>query len=480
MLVITTSQHKQQGESVQHQSIPESFDSVLQEFISCFTKPSFRSFTDLLVGWVLCRDRRWITRVFLAMDPRCRKHPASYYRFFSKSVWLPDRVGKCLFRLLLPRLPEAVEAMVDDTLCRRSGPRIFGISMHHDGSSAAYSKPGQSAIACGHSWVVLAIRLPVPWASAGLAIPILLRLYRSPKRSSKAEYRKRTELAREMLEILAGWIPEERSLHLTGDREYACKTLLRGLSDKVEFTGPMPMDAMLSGPTPKYQGRGRPRLRGRDLLNPRRHIARYKSEWRKVRVPLYRREVTLLLQNWTCLWYTATGQRLVRVVVTRDPKGNYADRAFFSTDHELPAPAILQLYAHRWLIEVNFRDAKQMFGLTDPQNGWSRGVKRSKKQPGPRPRGFRGRRAVERTAPFAWFAYGIVVIWYLNESRWQKDVAKRAKECPWYKSKTNPSFEDMLKATQVEFLAHRLLSRPLKTATLANTRRILSMVGMAA
>jgi hypothetical protein len=352
--------------------------------------------------------------------------------------------------------------------------------MHHDGSSAAYSKPNQSAIACGHSWVVLAIRLPVPWASAGLAIPILLRLYRSPKRSSKAEYRKRTELAREMLEILSGWLPEKRTLHLTGDREYACKTLLRGLSKKTEFTGPMPMDAMLSGPTPKYHGRGRPRLRGRDLLNPRRHVARYKTEWSRVQVPLYRREVTLLLQTWTCLWYTATGQRLVRVVVTRDPKGNFADRAFFSTDYKLTAQAILQLYARRWLIEVNFRDTKQMFGLTDPQNGWSRGAKRSKKQPGPQPRGFRGRHAVERTAPFAWYAYGIVVVWYLNESRWKKDVAKRAKGCPWYKSKTTPSFEDMLRAARVEFLAQRLLSRPLKTATLANTRRILSMVGMAA
>jgi hypothetical protein len=269
-------------------------------------------------------------------------------------------------------------------------------------------------------------------------------------------------------------------LHLTGDREYACKTLLRGLSEKIEFTGPMPMDALLFGPAPKYQGCGRPRLRGQALLNPRRRIKRYKENWIKVRTVLYRREVVLLVQTWTCLWYTATGQRLVRVVVTRDPKGNFEDRAFFSTDHELPEQSILQLYARRWLIEVNFRDTKQAFGLTDPQNGWSRGTKRSKKQPGPRPRGLRGRRAVERTAPFAWYAYGIVVLWYLTESRWQKDVAKRAKECPWYQTKASPSFEDMLRAVQVEFLAHRLLSSTLKTATLTNTRRILRIVGIAA
>jgi hypothetical protein len=166
-------------------------------------------------------------------------------------------------------------------------------------------------------------------------------------------------------------------------------------------------------------------------------------------------------------------------VLTRDPKGNYADRAFFSTEHELAPKEILTHYAGRWLIEVSFRDAKQYLGLNDPQNGWSRG-KRSKRVPGPRPRGNRGRKAAERTAPLAWTIYGIVVVWYLGENRWRRDVADRAKRCPWYRSKLTPSFYDMLGAMKTEVMAHRLLARPLRTRTLAETRETLRALGVAA
>ncbi|MCP5020243.1 MAG: hypothetical protein GY930_00570 [bacterium] len=47
-------------------------------------------------------------------------------------------MGRRLLNQLINLLPETVEAMVDDTLCRRSGPRIFGISTHHDGAASSY------------------------------------------------------------------------------------------------------------------------------------------------------------------------------------------------------------------------------------------------------------------------------------------------------------------------------------------------------
>ena len=461
---------------MRHDSIPESLDSVLQEFRSCFTRPSFGNFTHLVVGWIVCRGRRWITRVLAVGSVIGGKHHSRFYRFFSAD-WHPDAVGLRLFRLLLPHLPETIEAIVDDTLCRRSGPRIFGISMHHDGAASSY---GNGSLACGLCWVVLAVRLPLPWKSTGIAVPVLVRLYRSPKRCSAHEYSKRTELARELIEILARWLPEGRVLHLTGDREYACKTLLRGLDPKVQFTGPMPMNAMLFGPVPKYSGIGRPRVRGQRLRSPKARARRSPLSWEQLELTIYGRAVRLRVMSWTCLWYTATGQRLVRVVVTRDPRGNFEDRAFFSTD-VMSAPAqLLKRFSHRWLIEVSFRDAKQHFGLNDPQNGWSRGRRKSKRKPGPQPRGNRGRRAVERTVPFIWTLYGIVVVWYLREDRWKDDVKALKKRSPWYSSKTTPSFQDMVEALRVETLARRLLARPLRTRTLAETRKVVLCLAGAA
>ncbi len=143
---------------MRHESIPESLDSILQEFKSCFTKPSFGNFAHLVSGWIVCRGRRWITRVLSVGGVLGRTHHSRFYRFFSAARWSPDKLGHCLFRLLLPYLPGIIEAMVDDTLCRRPGPRIFGISMHHDGVASSY---GHGVLACGHSWVVLAVRVPL-------------------------------------------------------------------------------------------------------------------------------------------------------------------------------------------------------------------------------------------------------------------------------------------------------------------------------
>ena len=466
---------------MRNECIPASLKSVLSSFEDCFTKPSFGNFAHLVTGWLLCRSRRWITRVLVAGSSKRRGHHSRYHRFFASAKWDPDKLGAVLFQLLLPYLPERIEVAVDDTLCRRGGPRIFGVSMHHDGAGSSYGRGAAgplSLLACGHSWVVLAIIVPLPWLDRRLSVPVLARLYRSPKRCSAREYCKRTELARALVTILTKWLPADRTLHLTGDREYACKTVLRNLDQEVQFTGPMPMDAMLFGPVPEYAGTGRPRRRGKRLPSPKAR-ARSSRAWTRLELELYGRRTKLLVKSWTCLWYTATGQRLIRVVLTRDPKGNYADRAFFSTEHELTPEAILALYAHRWLTEVSFRDAKQHLGLNDPQNGWSRG-KRSKPKPGPQPRGKRGRKAAERTAPFAWVVYGIVVVWYLGENRWRRDVADRSKTFPWYRSKRSPSFEDMLAALRTEIMAHRLLARPLRTSTLAETRRTLRALGIAA
>ena len=241
------------------------------------------------------------------------------------------------------------------------------------------------------------------------------------------------------------------------------------------------MDARLFEPASEYQGLGRPRVRGDRLAKPEEYAADRDATWRKTDVDLYGRRLRLLVQTWTCLWYTATGTRLVRVVLARDPKSNYQDRVYFSTNVDLTPRQVLENYASRWLIEVSFRDAKQLFGLTDPQNGFSRGKRiEGRPKPGPQPRGHRGRKAVERTVPFIWIVYGITIAWYLNETRWVRDAYEHRARAPWYTTKACPSFEDMVHALRLHILSRRLLKRPLRTGTLEETRNTLIAVGMAA
>ena len=214
--------------------------------------------------------------------------------------------------------------------------------------------------------------LPVE-SQARVAVPVLFRLYRSKRRCPKSLHRKRTELAAELLGVLRTWLPEGRALDLAGDGEYACKTLLRDLPDEVVFTGPMVMDAALFEKPGKQARRGRRRLKGRRLASPRKRAGR--CQWTKTKVQMYGREVDILIHSFVCLWYTVTKTRQVRVVLTRDPRGRWKDRAYFCTDSSRSPEEILSRYATRWYLEVTFQNVKQSLGLEDPRNGWWRRVR---------------------------------------------------------------------------------------------------------
>lgn len=448
-------------------AIPSTVLPILLSFNSCFTAPSFENFAALLVGWLLCQGRHSISRVIQAAgDLTGGKDHSTLYRFFSRSKWAADAVGKVLFELFLPLVGEEAFAIVDDTLCRKGGPHLWGAGMHHDARRSTYgrftSAARQVAFAFGHSWVIFALWVPLPWGKdRGLAIPVLFRLYRSKKLCPEGQYRKRTELAAEMIKILAEWIPAGRTLHVLGDSEYSSKPVVHDLPKSIHFTGSMPMNAALFAPAPKYRGKGRPRKKGKRLPSPSR-LAKSKAKskkWERVKLTIYGKQVELQRKTMVCLWYTAAGTRLARIVVTRSLKGGLEDRAYFSTDVSLTAEEILVRYARRWTLEVAFRNAKQLLRVEDPQNGWWRrkqGTRKPVKRAGPHPRGNRGRKAVGHTLPFAFVAYGVVVLWYLNHGDPAEDVTRARDEAPWYLHKRDPSFEDMLAALRRELWASRL------------------------
>jgi hypothetical protein len=206
-----------------------------------FTNPSFRNFVALAGGWILCTGTRTITRViqhgvFFDM----RRHHSIFYFFFSRASWIPEKLGKYVFQLVLKLLPEDARIIltVDDTLCRKSGAQIWGGAMHHDALLSNYGR-GKSAVkvfSFGHNWVIVCICFQTPWnKDRFMAIPIAFRLYRSKKRCPKEKYKKRTVLAQEMMKEIEKWIPEDRHVILAGDTEYACRELARGLPQRFVF-----------------------------------------------------------------------------------------------------------------------------------------------------------------------------------------------------------------------------------------------------
>lgn len=462
-------------------TIPSTFQVIFSSFAVVFTTPSFENFVTLATGWMLSTGRHTISGVLRSGSaPGRNKHFSSLYRFFSRAVWDTDVLGEVLFHLLLPLSGKQVLAAVDDTLCRRSGPHFWGAGMHHDPLRSTYGRGTSAsrwfAMAFGHNWVVLAVWVPLPWARMrGVAVPVLWRLYRSKKRCPASQYRKRTELAREMIDVVAGWLPEDRRLTVVGDGEYACKTVLRHLPEGVDFTGPMVMDAAFYD-VPRTQPRRGRRLKGKRLPSPQK-LARMKSvRWETITPAIYGREVPVMVKELVGMWYGVTHTRLVRMVVTRDPAGRIEDRAYFTTDPDLTAEEILGGFSRRWSLEVTFRDAKQNLGLEDPQNGWWRRrkrIRRRRKKPGPQPKGRHGEKAVRHTVPFTFCVYGLVIIWYFRHGNVRQDVERVRKLSPWYRHKKEPSFADMLAAVRRELWKARIMAYPSLRRVGYNIRRLI-------
>jgi SRSO17 transposase len=204
-----------------------SFQGLLVNFSSVFTEPSFKNFMALASGWVLCTGRRTISRVIqVANLGEPRRHHSVFYYFFSRAAWSPEELGKRVFEFVLKLLPKDARIIltVDDTLCRKSGAHVWGGGMHHDALLSNYGR-GKSLVkffSFGHNWVIVCVCIQTPWnKDRYMAIPIAFRLYRSKKRCPKNQYRKRTELAREMIEKISEWLPQDRVALLVGDTEYA-------------------------------------------------------------------------------------------------------------------------------------------------------------------------------------------------------------------------------------------------------------------
>ena len=428
------------------------FDELLVHCTPAFNQPSFENFCVLVAGWVLAGMRAMTSRTLRALGSKADKHFSTYYRFFSRAVWQPDALGTCLLHLLLPcTSPGPLIAIVDDTIARKSGKHIWGANIHHD--PLHFMK---NAVCFGHSWVVLAIVIHVPLVERAVAVPVYWRLYRSKKKrcgrgasgkwerkatgvATNKDYRTRPQLAVEMLVVLREAVDKARMIRLLGDSAYGGKSVSRYLPENTDLISRMTMDAALyeKAPEPKAGRNGRPPKKGKRLPSPK-QMAQSKTPWRSATVRLYGQAVGVRYKTINALWYNSARTRMLRIVVVRDPKGKRKNDCFFSTDLSMTPEAILEAYAIRWSLEVAFRDSKQFLGFERSQC-WTR-------------------KAVERTAPFAFVSYAMVVLWFSHQGH--RLYPKVVTPVPWYRHKRSPSFADMHQTARYALLRQGLFETP--------------------
>jgi len=371
----------------------------------------------------MCLGRHTLRRVAANAHPdrvpdHSQRHGLdSYYNFFERSAWTPQRLAHGVGVLIVTRLKffGVLTLLVDDTLAHKRGKSVWGLGWFRD---AVASTKKRVATASGHNWVVLAVAVCLPFTNVPiLALPLLARLHLPGSGQPSS-----ADLARELLGEVLSWWPQRR-FTLVGDGAYATKGLLGELDARVTFVGRLRGDAAVYDPRvpPAKPGRRGPKAKkGPKLPKPKEAAAKADRKrtatgdwvWQEVDVAVYGCARSLKALAYEVVWPTVLGYRALQVVVVRDPSGQMRDCYLFTTDLQARLSWVITQFAWRWAIEVLFRASKQVMDLEAPQQ-WSQ-------------------ESVEKVAPWVWSMQSVVMVWYITAGYESAEAAElRGRMGPW-------------------------------------------------
>jgi hypothetical protein len=421
-------------------TIPRSLADLLSALRGCFTAPTYRTFTALVVGLLAQPGRRTVTGMLTAARLAGSWHHSRAHRFFARARWNPDQLGLAVLRLVVARLvdPQApLLVVVDDSLFKRRGRKVYGAAFHYDPCAT-----GRRRSAWGNNWVVLGVLVALPFLPhRWVCLPMLARLWQPHQPQATKQ-----QLARRLIYLVAGTYPD-RTIHVICDGAYVGKTM-RNLPPQVTITARLRGDAALYQLAPPPSGRpGRPRRKGARLPELIWLAGMVATVFTPATVHCYGKQVTLHLHRLRCLWYGALGAQPVQVVLARPP--HWPDDyqlALVTTDLAASPAELVERYSLRWSAEVTMEEARQVLGVGQARN--------------------RTRRAVERTVPFGLLCLSLLVLWYAGYGTPAIDVAAHRARAPWYRHKHAPSTADMLTALRRALLAAQFHASSQRTPTL--------------
>jgi hypothetical protein len=206
-----------------------------------------------------------------------------------------------ILTLVPPDAP--LELVIDDTLFRRRGPRVFAVRWCYDGAAT-----GPTPVGFGNCFVVLGIVVSLPFSGRPVCLPLLSSLW---------EGGSKVVIARRLVLLVAERFPE-RVIHVAGDGAYVSRDL-RGLPSRITWTTRLRKNAELHDLTPPRTGRpGRPRTKGEQLGS----LAELATTlpWTTVTVTRYGVTGDVEVADLRCLWYHPFATQPVRVVLVRVPR----------------------------------------------------------------------------------------------------------------------------------------------------------------
>lgn len=336
-------------------SVASDLEKVVMSAEVAFSKRSWPFVLAFAVPWLVCAGQRSVSR--LVALGGLKRSASAYYRFLSEGKWHLPRLFASLLKLIVRTFElKELTLVLDDTLCPKWGRSIFGTGSYYD-----HVRRPRAGYIWGHNWVVLAVVVPLGKVGC-VALPFWIGLYRSKERCSPEEFRTRHQMAAGALTIVRACF--SGPIRLLADGAYANDSLItpaRVLD--IEIVSRIRSDARLLRPSPGARARnrrGRKPTKGAPL--PRlSSLARSRSAFRSERVTIYGKCLTLLVREFEAYWPPLG--RVVRIVITRDPRRAKRLAYLVTTDLTLCAREVVESFAQRWTIEQLFSVAKLQMGL---------------------------------------------------------------------------------------------------------------------
>lgn len=164
-------------------SLPSSIIAILWPFSVLFSRPSWFTSLDLLLGAILCRGNRTVTGILRATGLSQDKGFSKYHRILNSLDWSSRLGAEILLKMLLKMIgKERPVILIDETLERRKGKKIRAKGYYRD---AVRSSRSRVVNTMGLKWLVMALSFHFNFAKRAFALPFFTVLEPSEKSTKK-------------------------------------------------------------------------------------------------------------------------------------------------------------------------------------------------------------------------------------------------------------------------------------------------------
>jgi hypothetical protein len=448
----------------------ETFDALVQSRRSVFPQQrTFQRAYQLGLGFLMGSAPHLTSQALCTLGRQFLDWSAEY-RVFSRSPWQPRQLFAPVFEHLSELLPPApsapILAALDDTLCKKTGRHIPGVSTARDPRSL----PFHVNLCRGLRFVQVSL-LVAPQAAPGPARALPVRFELAPPVSKPKKdaphpawqaYRQQKKL-HSLPQIGVATLLDVRqtldqqpatqapTLLVSGDGSYTNRCLLRQLPPRTTFIGRIRKDAKFCLPLPPAAPgqRGRRKLYGPPAPTPEQVLRDPAIPWQNVRCFAAGQERQMPVKVVSPLYWRKSGPQLALQLVVIKPLGYrlrqgskllYREPAFLiCTDPQRHLSTLLQAYVYRWEIECNHRDEKSLLGVAQGQ--------------------VRNAQAVARLPQFQVAIYTLLLLASLLAYGFQRAAAYLPLP-KWRRQSIRPSLLDLLNLLRQQITARAFSSEP--------------------